>query len=133
MTAPGKPRQAAGNWSRMLEYSGCRLSGSSPMPVVDVTASNACGAKANTSARVARGLCQASKPADVRMPAAWRATSSAVPYTEPERMATLINTDPVIERKPGILPAGANISARVVQHSRLAINWQFKHTPGTAQ
>jgi len=61
------------------------------MPVVEVTARKACGLKAITSAKVARGLCQASKPALLRRSAAWRATSSAVPYTEPERMATFIN------------------------------------------
>jgi hypothetical protein len=31
------------------------------------------------------------------MLAAWRATSSAVPYTEPEMMATFINLDPEAE------------------------------------
>ena len=55
----------------MLEYSGCRLSGSSPMPVVEVTTRNASGAKACTSASCARGLCQASRPAALSNCSAW--------------------------------------------------------------
>ena len=49
------------------------------VPVVEVTARKASGANAWTSARLARGLCQASNPASFISRSACRATSSAVP------------------------------------------------------